>query len=71
MSESSVTPVDLPGVVEDPQRVAAEGSPTPVIITGQEVTFSTAAAVLSPRRPRQLVAAFLEQACLSREMHRL
>jgi hypothetical protein len=98
VSESFTAPAELLDVVEDREHVIEAVSQPPVVITEQEVTFSTAAAVPLPRTKRtgRVIAAlramflsspadarparrsypprrdpFLEQAAMSREMHRL
>jgi hypothetical protein len=43
------TPVDLQDVAEDPTHIAEPVSRPPVVITVQEVAFSTAAAVTLPQ----------------------
>jgi hypothetical protein len=49
VSELSVTPADQQDVVEEPEHVTEAVSQQPVVITEQEVAFSTAAAVPLPR----------------------
>lgn len=49
MSELITAPADPQVVVADPERVIEAVSQPPVIITEQEVAFSTAAAVPLPR----------------------
>jgi hypothetical protein len=98
MSESITAPAEPLVVVEDRVHVIEAVSQPPVVITAQEVAFSTAAAVPLPRtKPiRRVIAAlramflsspadarpaprpypprrdaFLEQAAMAREMHRL
>jgi hypothetical protein len=98
MSELSTAQADSQYVAEDPEHVIAAVSHPPVLITEQEVAFSTAAAVALPRsKPvHRLIAAlravsrsssqdgqpvprhypprrnaFLEEAAMAREMHRL
>jgi hypothetical protein len=43
------TPVDAQAVVEDPKHIAEAVSPPPVVISVQEVAFSTAVALPLPR----------------------
>jgi hypothetical protein len=59
VSELFVTPADPQDVVEDPEHVIEAVSQPPVVITEQEVAFSTAAAVPLPRtKPtRRVIAA--------------
>jgi hypothetical protein len=98
VSEVSTAPTDPQVVVEDPEHVTEAVNRPLVVITEQEVAFSTAAAVPLPRtKPtRRVIAAlramflsssedarpeprhypprrdaFLEQAAMAREMHRL
>jgi hypothetical protein len=49
VSEQYVTPADPQDVVEEPEHVIEVVSPQPVVITEQEVAFSTAAAIPLPR----------------------
>lgn len=98
MSELISAPEDPQDVGQDPEQVIERVSQPPVVITEQEVVFSTAAAVPLPRtKPsRRVIAAlramflssakderpsprhypprrdaFLEEAAMRREMHRL
>ena len=98
MSELFTAPAETPDVAEDPEHVIEAVSHAPIVITEQEVAFSTAAAVSLPRaKPTRgvIVAlrrmflsssadarpvprhypprrdAFLEEAAMKREMHRL
>jgi hypothetical protein len=98
VAELIETPADPQVVAEDPEQVMEAVSQPPVVITEQEVVFSTAAAVSLPRaKPtRRAISAlramflsssedarpaprhypprrdaFLEQAAMAREMHRL
>jgi hypothetical protein len=48
MSELSTTPADTQNVVEDPEHVIEAVSQPPIVITEQELAFSTAAAVPMP-----------------------
>jgi hypothetical protein len=60
VSELSVTPADRQDVVEEPEHVTEAVSQPPVVITAQEVAFSTAAAVPLPRtKPTRGVIAAL------------
>ena len=49
MSELSTAPADPQKVVEASEHVIEAASPPPVVITEQQVAFSTAAAVPLPR----------------------
>ena len=97
MSELIAGAADPQDLVEEPEHVVDEVSQPPIVITGQAVAFSTAAAVGAPRtKPtRRVIAAlramvlksegpppaqrhclprreaFLEDAAMDREMHRL
>jgi hypothetical protein len=58
VSELSVTPADRQDVVEEPEHVVEAATQPLVVITEQEVAFSTAAAVPLPRtKPRRGVIA--------------
>jgi hypothetical protein len=88
MSQSPKTSAAAPEAIEDAEpNIVKDGlSHAPVIITKQEVVFSTAAA-MSPRPPIRVVGAalqprparrhypqrisYLEQSRMSREMDRL
>jgi hypothetical protein len=60
VSELFVKPADLQDVVEDPEHVIEAVSQPPVLITEQQVAFSTAAAVPLPRtKPTRGVMAAL------------
>jgi len=60
MSELSTAPADTQNVVETPEHVIEEVSQPPVVITEQEVAFSTAAAATLPRtKPNRGVFAAL------------
>ena len=98
MSELIAAPADPQDLIEEPEHVLERMSQPPVLITEQEVAFSTAAAVRLPRtKPtRRVIAglrvvflgssegppsaqhhylprreAFIEEAAMKREMHRL
>jgi hypothetical protein len=60
VSDLSAAPADPQDVIEDPQHVIEAVSQPPVVITEQEVAFSTAAAVPLPRtKPTRSVIAAL------------
>jgi hypothetical protein len=60
MSEPSTAPADMQNVVENPEHVIEAVSQPPVVITEQELAFSTAAAVsLSRTKPKRGVFAAL------------
>jgi hypothetical protein len=60
VAESIATPADRQVVAEDPEHVVEAVSQPPVVITEQEVVFSTAAAVSLPRtKPTRRVIATL------------
>jgi hypothetical protein len=60
MSELSTAPADMQNVVENPEHVIEAVSQPPVVITEQELAFSTAAAVsLSRTKPKRGVFAAL------------
>jgi hypothetical protein len=66
VSDSIATPADPQDVVEDPEHVIEAVSQPPVLITEQEVAFSTAAAVQLPRtKPTGSVIAALRAMFLS------
>jgi hypothetical protein len=66
MSELSTAPADTQKVVEKPAQVIEAVSQPPVVITAQEVAFSTAAAVSLPRaKPTHGVIAALRAMFLS------
>jgi hypothetical protein len=52
MSELSTAPADTQNVVENPEHVIEAVSQPPVVITEQQLAFSTAAAVPLPRTKR-------------------
>ena len=64
MSELIAAPADPRDVVEDPEHVIEAVSQPTVVITAQQLAFSTAAAVPLPRTK-------LEEAAMVREMRRL
>jgi hypothetical protein len=60
MSELSAAPADTQNVVEKPEQVIEAVSQPAVVITEQEVAFSTAAAIPLPRtKPTRRVTATL------------
>jgi hypothetical protein len=66
MSELFTAPAEPPDVVEDRVHVIEAVSQPPVVITEQEVAFSTAAAVPLPRtKPTRKVIAALRAVFLS------
>ena len=66
MSELFAAPAETPDVVEDSEQVIEAVSQPPVVITEQEVAFSTAAAVPLPRtKPTRGVIAALRAMFLS------
>ncbi|MDT5045797.1 MAG: hypothetical protein QOG75_1650 [Mycobacterium sp.] len=84
MSESPTTSAKAPDVIQDPEPTVAEDRvfQAPVLVTEQEVMFSTAAAVPMPPTTitRRLIDAirhypqrfsYLDRALMAREMYRL
>ena len=66
MDELIETPADPQVVAEDPEQVMEAVSQPPVVITEQEVVFSTAAAVSLPRtKPSRRVITALRAMFLS------
>ena len=66
VSDSIAVPADPQDVVEAPEHVIEQASQPPVVITEQEVAFSTAAAVPLPRtKPTRRVIAALRGMFLS------
>lgn len=66
MSELFVAPADPQDVVEEPEHVIEAVSQPPVVITEQNIAFSTAAAVPLPRtKPTRRVIAALRAMFLS------
>jgi hypothetical protein len=66
VAELIETPADPQVVAEDPQQVMEAVSQPPVVITEQEVVFSTAAAVSLPRtKPSRRVITALRAMFLS------
>ena len=68
MSELISAPADSRELVEEPEHVVDEVSQPPIVITGQAVAFSTAAAVGLPRtKPTRRVIAALRAMFLTSE----
>ena len=66
MSELFTAPADPQDVVEEPEHVIEAVSHPPVVITEQQIAFSTAAAVALPRtKPARRVTAILRAMFLS------
>ena len=68
MSELIAGAADPQDLVEEPEHVVDEVSQPPIVITGQAVAFSTAAAVGAPRtKPTRRVIAALRAMFLTSE----
>ena len=68
MSELIAASADPQDLVEEPEHVVDEVSQPPIVITGQAVAFSTAAAVGLPRtKPTRRVIAALRAMFLTSE----
>ena len=68
MSELIAASADPQDLVEEPEHVVDEVSQPPIVITGQAVAFSTAAAVGAPRtKPTRRVIAALRAMFLTSE----